>query len=150
MFCFALVSPQFLLGGIGTNAWWEAQVPQPGKLSCNTWWLRKVGLRVTRESKGPLGAGGKSLPSSANRGTEFKRRGPDRWGGGRGFAWWCHEMILAWIIKESHLRIRHVAAREVKVHPTGGLLLKFIDSSRHQTPHSFAFPLPSTVRNPNV
>lgn len=39
---------------------------------------------------------------------------------------------------------------EVKVHPTEGLLLKFIDSSRDQTPHSFAFPLPSTVRNPNV
>lgn len=34
------------------------------------------------------------------------------------------------------------------MHPTGGLSLKFIhSSSRHQTPHSLAFPGPSIVRN---
>lgn len=32
-------------------------------------------------------------------------------GGGRGLAWWCHDMVLAWIIKDSHLRNHHVAAR---------------------------------------
>lgn len=59
-------------------------------------------------------------------------------------------MTLAWM-KDSHLGICHVGSKVVKVHPTGGLSLKFIhSSSRHQTPHSLAFPGPSIVRNTDI
>lgn len=38
----------------------------------------------------------------------------------------------------------------VKVHPTGGLRLKFTCSSRHQTPPGLAFLPPATVRNTDI
>lgn len=46
------------------------------------------GLGRTTE-QGSLGAGGKSLQSSAERGTELKGRGPALWASRQGFPWWC-------------------------------------------------------------
>ena len=66
------------------------QVPTARQAVLQHWQLRKAGLRVTRESKGPLGAGSKSLLAGAqnsNRGTLTCGGGAR---GGQGFAWWCH------------------------------------------------------------
>lgn len=68
---------------------------------------------------------------------------------GQGFVWCCHQVVLAWI-KDSHLGMWHMGSGVDKVHPTGGLLFKFIHSSKHQTPHCLALPGSSITRNANV
>lgn len=51
---------------------------------------------MTKESKGLVGIEGKSLRSSAGgNGAQNSNEGPlTCGGGGQGFAWWCHEIIL--------------------------------------------------------
>lgn len=110
-FCFVLFCPRFWLGGVGAIA---REAPSkkhgaPPTLPCQAWRPVKRACGRTTE-QGSLGAGGKSLQSSVQRGTELKGRGPDLWEPRQGFARWCHRMILAWI-KDSRLRICHAVAR---------------------------------------
>lgn len=101
----------------------------------------EAGLGMTAV-KGSRGAGGKSLQSSAQRGHGIETKGPRTCGRAgrdlpRGVMKW------SWLGLRIHTREFSMGSPGVvKVHPTGGLLLKCIHSSRHHGPHGLAFPWP--------
>jgi len=104
----------------------------------------EAGLGMTT-GKGSRGAGGKSLQSSAQRGHRIEAKGPRTCeGAGRDLPGGVMEW--SWLGLRIHAREFAMGSPGVvKVHPTGGLLLKFVHSSRHQTPHGLAFLWPHRV-----
>ena len=107
-------SPRFFLGGVRVNSQVRSTSPMPLEPSWDAWRVYEVGWRMTRKQ----GASGSwrqiSIRFCLGRGPGGAQTLNERaltCGGGRwGSAWWCHDMVLAWIKEqESSGRIRQEA-----------------------------------------